>query len=300
VNVRNIDEQGRDFLPQFDSLLKDFNQALSTYIPNSEISTFNRGETDTVYFKLPYFYPVLVAAREVWQKTDGTFDPTVFPLVQAWGFGPDGKTKDLSDATVDSLKALVDFGSIKFDDTKVWKTKPNVQLDFSAIAKGYAVDILGEYLETQDVGSYVVEVGGEVRCKGKKPSGDVWAIGIEDPTKSANDRVPLGRVFLEDRSMATSGNYRNFYVRDGKRYVHTINPRTGYPIEHQLLSASVLTKDCMRSDAYATAFMVMGREQSMALAEKYPSLEAFLVYDDEGYLKTTQTAGLEGKTELRP
>lgn len=291
-NVTYIDPQRRNFKAQFDSLLRQFNQSLSTYIPDSEISRFNN-QKDTLYFDLPYFRPVLQASREVWQATKGAFDPTVLPLVNAWGFGPD-KKKSPSEAELDSIRELVNFPAVQFDEEKVWKTDSRIQLDFSAIAKGQAVDVLGRFLEAQKIENYLVEVGGEVRCRGRNGSNEVWTIGIEDPVKVSEGKiVPLARVKLQNRSMATSGNYRNFYVKDGKRYVHTISPQTGNPIEHRLLSVSVLAPTCMKADAYATAFMVLGREKAQEIVAADPDLEAFFIYDEEGELATAQSAGME-------
>lgn len=295
--VKYLDQEKRHFKAACDSLLRVFNQSLSTYIPDSEISRFNH-QQDTLLFELPYFYPVLLTSRKVWEKTEGAFDPTVFPLVNAWGFGP-GQKESPTAATLDSLRQLVNFPAVQFDEQQVWRTQPNLQLDFSAIAKGQAVDVIGAFLEEQGVRDYLVEIGGEVRCRGKNPENEVWRIGIEDPVAAGEGKIrPLARVLLQDKSMATSGNYRNFYMKDGKRYVHTISPQTGYPVEHDLLSVSVLAPDCMQADAFATAFMVIGRQEAKRILEQEPELEAFFIYDDNGKLATEYTAGLSRLVSL--
>lgn len=293
-NVKYLDRKQRNFKKQIDSLLQDFNQALSTYIPDSEISTFNlKGK---VNFQLPYFYDVLEASKSVNEATDGAFDPTVGPLIDAWGFG-DGKFIGPDSSQVDSLMEFVGLDKINFDNNYAVKTVPGVKLNFSAIAKGQAIDVVGDWLSTQGLKNYMVEIGGEVRARGKNIEGAYWTIGIEVP-----DEKRIGGLFdalhLENQGMATSGNYRNFRVlEDGRKVAHTINPSTGYPKMQTLLSATVLAPNCMLADAYATACMVLGKERSIALIESDPTLECYLIYADEnGDTQTYLSKGLEGKT----
>jgi thiamine biosynthesis lipoprotein len=286
-NVKYLDEQDRNFKSSIDSLLEVFNQSLNHYLPESEISRFNRN--DTLFYELPYFYPVLEASREVVNVTDGAFDPTVAPLVNAWGFGPEGG--ELPDSiAVDSLLDLVGFDKIVFNTQYVTKTQPDIQLNFSAIAKGYGVDVVADYLSEQGVEHMMVEIGGEIVCRGVNSRGEVWKIGIDDPVSNGNMTAAIA---INNRAIATSGDYRNYYIRDGKKYSHTLNPRTGYPVEHSVLSVSIIADDCMTADAYATAFMVLGLEKSLQVLEAQPSLDALIIYDDNGEIQTYQTAGVE-------
>ncbi len=280
-----------DYGGEIRELLEAFNQALSTYIPASEISRFNSGMG--LAYSSPYFYPVLAKSKEVVAASDGYFDPTVMPLVKAWGFGP-GKGNVLSAPEVDSLLQLVGFDKIRFDSDSVSKVLPGVSLDFSAIAKGYAVDLAAGLLAGKGVADLMVEIGGEVVCRGKNPKGSAWVIGIDNPEyQEKGGEVFSARISLTDMALATSGNYRNFYVKDGKKYAHTIDPKTGWPVEHSLLSASVVAPDCMTADAYATAFMAMGTEKSIRLVESLTGIEAMLVYDDGGTVKTYLSPGME-------
>ena len=250
-NVKYIDVEVKGLDKEIADELVAFNQSLSTYIPTSEISMLN--ESGSLKFDSKFFLPVLESSREVFDNTGGTFDPSIGPLVQAWGFGPDKSIPNLDSGKVDSLIAIIGFDQIVFDKQGI--TMPeNFQIDFSAIAKGYAVDIVGELLESKGIENYLVEIGGEVRCRGANDEQKPWSLGIEDPTVSSTEQRLMAVVRLKDRSLATSGNYRNYYEKDGKVYAHIIDPRTGYTSKHNLLSASVFASDCMRADAYATAF----------------------------------------------
>ncbi len=288
-SIKYLDANQRELKSNVDSLLEVFNASLNHYLPNSEISRFNR--EDTFYFKLPYFYPVLEKSREVYEKTDGAFDPTVAPLVNAWGFGPD-TTQLPSKAKVDSLLRYVGFDKIVFTQASVTKTAPGVSLNFSAIAKGYGVDVVADYLQQQGINNMMVEIGGEVVAHGTNEQGNVWRIGINNPEQPGE---LTSAISLDNQAIATSGDYLNYYEKDGKRYAHTLNPATGYPVEHTLLSASVIAKDCMTADAYATAFMVMGLEKTKQLLQQNPSLDVYLIYDDNGKDKTYMTDNLRKK-----
>jgi len=286
-NIKYLDDEGRSFKNSIDSLLEVYNQSLNHYLSESEISKF--GKEDTFYFDLPYFYPVLKRSQEISAITGGAYDPTIAPLVDAWGFGPGGG--ELPDSlAVDSLLQLVDYTTIEFTKDYVSKTKPNVELNFSAIAKGYGVDVIADFLEEQGIENMMVEIGGEILCKGKNSKGEYWRIGIDDPEQKGD--MPA-IITLKDQAIATSGNYRNYYVRDGKKYAHTIDPVTGYPVNHSVLSVSVLAEDCLTADAFATAFMVMGLEKSKKILEENDSLDAFIIYDNEGSIQTFQTEGME-------
>ncbi|MBL6449818.1 FAD:protein FMN transferase [Fulvivirga sp. 29W222] len=291
-NVTYFDEQKRDFSRQIDSLLKDFNKDLSTYIPESEISRFNRDSS--FKFDGPYFEPVLASSRSIYDLTEGAYDPTVMPLVNAWGFGPEKKV-EYDSAYIDSLMQFVGFDKIKFDNAEVLKADPRVQLDFSAAAKGYGVDIVANYLEAQGIENMLVEIGGEVFAKGKNlKTGKLWNIGILDPDSDQINQFYIATASVENKAMATSGNYFNYYVVDGVKYSHTISPFTGFPIRHPLLSASVFANDCMTADALATAFMVLGHEKAIEILEANSELDGYLVYSDaSGNKKVYATEGIK-------
>ena len=294
-NVKYIDDKHhRNYKQEIDSLLTAFNQSLSTYIPNSEISRFNNNTL--LKYESSFFWPVLNESKRVYEVTAGAFDPTVMPLVNAWGFGPD-KIERPDSSTIDKLKELVGFDHLFFDSIAICKLEEGVKLDFSAIAKGYAVDLVLDYLADQEIDNIFVEIGGEVAAKGTNTAEDKpWSVGVEDPTKSVENRTLFTAFSLGNKAIATSGNYRNFYVVDGKKISHTINPHTGYPVVHSLLSASVFADKCIEADAYATAFMVLGLEKSIEITEKIAGLEAFLIFSDQqGQLQTYISDNLKTK-----
>lgn len=289
-SIKYLDKEKRNFKSAIDSLLDQFNQSLSTYKKASEISIFNT--SDTTEFKLPYFCPVLQTSKSIWETTSGAFDPTVMPLVNAWGFGPESRNQPDS-ITVDSLLNLVGFDKIRFDSTKVWKTRPNVQLDFSAIAKGYGVDVLANYLLSNGISNLMVEIGGEVYCQGKNARGQYWLIGIDNPEASGIDDYLQARISIKNRAVATSGNYRNFYTAEGKTYAHTISPFTGFPVQKEILSASVFAPVCIEADGYATAFMVVGLDKAKEILASKPELDAYLIYrNKQDSLETFYTNGI--------
>jgi len=286
-NIKYRDDQSRDLKPSIDSLLEVFNQSVNHYLPDSEITQFN--QQDTLYFDLPYFYPVLKRSDEIMQATNGAFDPTVAPLVNAWGFGPEDQRLPDS-TTIDSLLQLVGFDKVDYTEEYVTKKVTDVSLNFSAIAKGGGVDVVGEYLDQQGVENFMVEIGGEVLCRGINDKGEPWKIGIDDPNRIGNMSAA---VTLSNQAIATSGNYRNYYEVDGKKYAHTIDPKTGQQVTHSVLSVSVIADDCMTADGFATAFMVLGLEATQKIIARNPSLEVLIIYDDNGTTKTFQTNGLE-------
>jgi thiamine biosynthesis lipoprotein len=289
-NMRYIDEQQRNFKTAIDSLMDLFNQSLSTYHAGSEILRFNEGESIT--FSLPFFYPVLKRSYEIYQLTEGAFNPTINPVVRAWGFGPGKALPDVF-PNVDSLLDYVDFESLVFDSASVRKTKQGVSLDFNSIAPGYGVDLVCEMLEKAGIENYMVEIGGELRCKGKNEKDDYWLIGIENPNYEEQGGQQIQtKVRLNNQSLATSGNYRRFYVRDGQRYAHTIDPKTGYPVKHSLLSATVIASDCTTADALATAMMVMGKEKAIELAAR-TGVGIVLIYDEGGQIKTHTSTSVQ-------
>lgn len=296
-NIIYLHPEGINIKIEIDSLLVNWNLTLSTYISNSEISRFNR--EDVLYFKSPYFYPVLLKSKEIYEATNGAFDPTIMPLVNAWGFGPE--ENEMPDSTrVNTLLRLVGFDNIIFDSTMVKKQFPGIQLDFSAIAKGYGVDVVGRFLEEHDIENYLIDIGGEISCKGINDRGLPWTTGIEDPNVEFIERKIKAIIEVSDKAIATSGNYRNYYVKDDKKYAHTISPYTGFPVQHSLLSVTVIADDCMTADGYATAFMVLGVDQAKQIIQRHPDLDAYFIFsDDEGKIETFMTDGFRSilKTE---
>lgn len=296
-----FDEANRNYKGSIDSLLTVFNQSLSTYLSNSEISEFNSG--NSFHFKLPYFLPVLQKSKMIAQESEGAFDPTVMPLVNAWGFGP-GKRLKPDSLQLDSIMQLVGIEKINFNTDSVWKDDTRVQLDFSAIAKGYGVDAVVEFLRTKGVTDMFVEIGGEVSTMGRNIELDKpWEVGILNPNSTYESQSFLAYAQLENKAMATSGNYFNFYEENGITYSHTINPNTGYTVQNNLLSASVFAKDCMTADGWATALMVMGPENAIEKLKTVNGIDAFLIYSTPEGLKTFVTEGISksitNKTESK-
>jgi thiamine biosynthesis lipoprotein len=276
-----------------DSMLVLVNASLSTYIPTSTISRFNQAENSAWADEMVKIN--FEKAVAIWQHTDGAFDPTVGPLVNAWGFGFQKMQGNVDSARIDSMLPLVGMAQVQLQGDSLYKAKPGIILDFSAIAKGYGVDVVALYLESQGVKNYIVEIGGELRAAGEKAPSFKWIAGVEKPIydQSGQQRELQMTVPLANKSMATSGNYRNFYEKDGKKYAHTIHPKTGYPSESNLLSASVVANDCMTADGYATAFMVMGFDAARSLVEATNELEAVFLYSDStGALQEYISPGL--------
>jgi len=274
-------QSGQNLQTGVEATLQEVDKSLSPFNKESVITAINNNtsmDTNTM------FTDVFQLAQEVSVATDGAFDITVAPLVNLWGFG--FKNMDnVSEEKVDSLLQYVGYEKVKLVEGKIVKECPETMLDCSAIAKGYGVDAVGLYLESQGVKNYMVEIGGEVRVRGTNPKGELWHVGInkpnDDPTNMNNEIEQV--LQLTQMAMATSGNYRNFYEKDGKKYAHTIDPRTGHPVQHSILSSTVLAKDCATADAYATAFMVLGLEEAKKVLAQHPDLMAFFIYsDDEG------------------
>lgn len=295
------DPQGRDFQPSLDSLLQAINAEVSTYIPTSTISRFNQAQGSFLpEGNHPHFTANLVRSREIYALTDGAFDPTVMPLVNYWGFGytPKRPVTRVDSLTVDSLLALVGFSAVlgldSTDQTTLRKPHPGVQLDFSAIAKGYAVDLLGDFLAERGLKDILVDIGGEARAWGKSPRGEAWLLGVNIPDEQADLKALYTSLPLRDQAMATSGNYRNLYTVDGVSYSHTIHPRTGFPERNNLLSATVLASDCMTADALATACMVLGLDGARDLILAIPGAEALLIFGaPDGSMHSWASPGLE-------
>lgn len=267
---------------EVDAELQAFNLSLNPFNPNSIVSKVNRNEAVEVD---AWFAAVFRKAMEVSEKSGGLFDVTAAPLINAWGFGFERKDS-LSTQLIDSLKTFVGYRKVRLNGLHVVKDDPRILLNFSAIAKGYACDVLAALLERHGVSDYMVYIGGEVVVKGVNPYGECWQIGINEPEEDAD--LPNEKVYeiirlCQPSGLATSGNYRNFYIKDGRKFAHTINPLTGYPTEHSILSATIVAADCMTADAYATAFMAMGADAACRMAEQIPDIAYFIICADEHY-----------------
>ncbi|MDR4987609.1 MAG: FAD:protein FMN transferase [Bacteroidales bacterium] len=283
------DDEGRVFQASIDSLFRDFNSSLSFYDKESLLSRINRNETDRVD---DYFRVVFERAREISVETNGAFDATVFPLVNAWGFGF-SKREEITPELIDSLLSFVDYDMVRLEEGRVVKDDERVQLDFNAIAKGYAADVVGMFLEAKGVEVYLVEIGGDLVARGVKPDGTPWRIGLEVPAADATAEQQWEYfVEIKDTGLATSGDYRRYHEIDGQKYSHTINPKTGYPVQHHLMSASVFAPDGMSADAYATALMVMGLDAAIRFVEDREDLEAYLIYAENDTFGYYASSGL--------
>ncbi|MDR0866698.1 MAG: FAD:protein FMN transferase [Candidatus Symbiothrix sp.] len=269
----------RDLGKELFARLDSFDLSLNPFNSYSIIYKVNHNEAVEVD---DWFIAVFNRAKEISEMTGGVYDITCAPLVNLWGFGFE-KSDEVTPYLIDSLKQFVGYQKVRLEGRKVIKADPRLQLNASSIAKGYACDVLAELLESYGITDYMVEIGGEIHAKGKNPEGEYWQIEILKPIDDATGtkQESYEVVQLADYSLATSGNYRNFYIKDGKKYAHTINPLTGYPVEGNILSASVMYPDCMTADACATAFMALGLEKACALAEQFPGMDYLFIYAEE-------------------
>lgn len=283
----------RDLDKDFEKILADFEQSVSTYIPNSVISRINANDPDVEADD--YFLDVFRTSQEVYDNTHGLFDVTVAPLVNVWGFGFKPGS-EVDSAGIKDILEYVGMEKVRLDGRKIIKDDPHIMFDFNAIAKGYSVDVIARFLDKKNVKNYMVEIGGELKCKGKNPKGEDWKIGIDKPVDGNNQPGTNLQAVLavKNISLATSGNYRKFYEKNGIKYSHTINPKTGYPVISRLLSATVLASETMVADAYATSLMVMGLEEGIRFLETRNDLEAYLIYNDEsGNYRVYATEGMK-------
>ena len=299
-HITYFDNEKRNFKTSVDSLLQLVNKSINTYDPESEVSKFNKGAR-SFKFQLPFLLPPILKAVEVSKASGGAFDPTVMPLVYAWGFE---KLKDRPIPTqqkIDSLMQFVGLDKIEFNKDSVWKKDRRAQLDFGGIGQGYGADVITEFLKGKGINNMLVELGGEgmacgTNLKSKKP----WELGILDPNSTSDSLFFKAYVKLADQSFTTSGNYFNYRIIDGKKYSHTIDPKTGRQGERAILSSSVFAADASTADAWATAFMVMGHERAIELLKQHPELDAFLIYSGvDGEIQSYQTKGLDGFLEIR-
>ena len=264
---------------QVDSVLNEVNRTFSIFDTTSIISQINKGQDVTPNES---FLTILQTSLEISRETKGAFDCTCQPLIELWGFGRKNQKTVVPQAQIDSVKQFVGSQLVAIQDGRIVKADPRVQLNFNAIAKGYAVDQVARFLKKQGFGDCIVEIGGEIVALGTK-NGKPWRVGIQVPTETADGPAESSESFdLRDRAVATSGNYRNYFEQDGVRYTHILDPVTGKPEQSNLLSVTVIAPDCMTADAYATAFMVLGMEASQEILEKHPELEAWFIYDDHG------------------
>lgn len=291
--VYKITYQHKDDLkPEIEAELKRFDQSLSPFNDSSVISRVNRNEelvTDS------FFQTCFNRSMEISRETKGAFDITIAPLANAWGFG--FKKGSFPDSLmIDSLLQITGYEKVKLENGKVIKQDPRTMLSCSAVAKGYSVDVVARLFDRKGIKNYMIDIGGEVVVKGKNATGDLWRIGINKPY---DDSLAVKQdiqiiLNLTDVGMATSGNYRNYYYKDGKKYAHTIDPRTGYPVQHSILSSTVVAEDCMTADALATSFMVMGLEEAEKFCKANPMIDAYFIYSGEnGEFETYYTEGIK-------
>ncbi|NNE30954.1 MAG: FAD:protein FMN transferase [Winogradskyella sp.] len=277
-NIQYFSEDGINYQAQIDSLFKVINQSLSTYIKDSDISRLNRNEgveVDT------HFARVYKASKSIFIATDGVFDPTIGNVVNAWNFGSENNKFLTDSTTIDSLMQFVGFDKVNLEAGRIIKPDP-VYLEFNAIAKGYGIDVICEFLETNGIANFLVDIGGDLRVKGINiQRGAGWTVGIDDPNFDGTQSYSKV-VVLKNEAMATSGTYRKYKQDEqGNRYAHIMDTRTGYPTKTNILSASVIAPDCMTADGYATAFQAMGIEEVKLFLRSYPELKVFFIYEDE-------------------
>ena len=276
-HIQYLSENGENYKSQIDSILLEVDSSLSIYKDYSLISKLNKGEnvkTDTL------FNAVFLGAEKVFQESEGNFDCSVSPLVNAWGFY---KNKLGDTLVIDSLKFRKILPYVGFDKISLFADSlvlpKGMSLDFNSIAQGYTVDVIAQFLLSKGDSNYLVEVGGELLANGRNADGNIWRVGVDKPSEDIDRQERFQFILdLEDKALATSGNYRKFYEKDGVKYAHTINPFTGFPAQNRLLSVTVIHNNCMLADAYATAFMVMGVKKSKQFAKTHPEIEIYLVY----------------------
>lgn len=293
-NIIYLSDKELDFQAEIDSVFNAVNHSLSTYIPDSDISKINRGDSTIVVDDM--FHDVFVLSKDIHQKTNGYFDPTVGSLVNAWGFGPGVQIK-MDSVQVDSLLEFVGFDKVCMTEKgTVKKSNPNIYFDFNAVAKGYAIDRLALLFDLKGIEDYLIEVGGELVGRGSnKLKEKPWTVGVDDPQMKEMRRMKL-MIGLKNKALASSGNYRHFRVDPvtGKKYVHTVDPITGFTKNSNTLGATILANTCAKADAYATAFMAMDLDDALKFLTKQRELEAYIVYlDEQGNTQEFMTEGFK-------
>lgn len=287
-------QSDEDFQTGIEEALRNVDASLSPFNSSSIITKVNQNRPVKLN---TMFTDVFTLAEQVSAETGGAFDITVAPLVNVWGFGFK-KGKSPTQTVIDSLRTFVGYQKVKLSDGKIIKQDPRVMLDCSGIAKGYGCDVAARYLEKKGVRNYMVEIGGEVVTKGVDEKRVPWRIGVSKPTDDPmNNNQEIETILnVTDIAMATSGNYRNFYYKNGRKYAHTIDPKTGRPVQHSLLSSTVFAKNCATADAFATAFMVLGVQQAQKVLERHPELMVYFIYNDQkGRMKVWYSPGLREK-----
>lgn len=278
-----------------DSILNLFDQVLSTYVQESIISKLNNG-IDSIQDETGFFQKCYADSKSVWEKTNGIFDPTVYPLVEGWGFMKNMESP-LDSIEVDSILQFVGLEKQMTSFSNNWirqnKSDGRIKLDFNSIAQGYSVDIIANFLKKKRIDDFFVEIGGEIYVQGKNRENKKWSIGIDVPKENLEQREIENVLYLSNLGIATSGNYRKFYEVNGKKYAHSLNPKTGFPVQHNLLSTTVIAPKTALADAYATAFMVMGTEKSLTFVENHPelNLEIYLLSDGEDGIVRSMSKG---------
>lgn len=283
---------------EIDSILSIINSSMSTYVDSSDISKLNAGDSTVVVDE--HFQYVFEASKRIYKATDGYFDPSVGLLVNAYGFGPEGYTSNVTPEQIDSLYHFIGFDKVKLNHDSTISFESASYIDFNAIAKGYTVDVIADFLASRGAENYLVEIGGEVIVNGKNLNSDSpWKIGIETPVEAGSRELKYA-IPLRDQALATSGNYRKFRVdsTSGQKFVHTINPKTGKSQKTDILSATVVAETCIDADAFATAFMAMGLHRSKAYLDSNKDISAILIYSDEaGNQKTFISDALKATLE---
>ena len=286
-----FDTEGRNFQYEIDSIFQAVDRSVNLWVDSSVISKVNRNEEVTLD---DIFIDNFNIAQKAAQLSDGYFDPTISPIVAAWGFSY--KSGDsLTPQLIDSLRQLVDYRKVCIKNGKVVKEHPAIQLDFNAIAQGYTSDMIASFLETQGIKDYLVDTGGEIMARGGKPNGQPWIVGIEKPAKNWDSEQEVQtRVVLRDKGLVTSGSTRKYVERDGKRYSHCIDPKTGHPVEHQVLSVTVMADNSVWADALASIGMVMGMKRSLPLIEAMDGVEAYYIFvNGQNEMETYATEGFK-------
>ena len=289
-HIKYIAERDENLKPAIDSILEVIDRSMSTYRSDSAISKINLGDTTVVVDQ--HFRKVFEASQQIWQESEGLFDPTVGVLVNAWGFGKQKISEaDLpTDKKIDSLRKYVGFDKVALTEKNLIKKRyTEILFDFNAIAQGYTSDVVANYLSAKGIKNYIVEIAGEMYLKGRNTVEDKsWTIGVENPLKPLDDRDLVATIQFTNQGLATSGNYRKVWTdSNGRKYVHSINPLTGRATQSDVLSATVVAPSTMLADGYATMFMVMGLAKSKAFLEKHPDLAVLLVYSDDKHQEAT-------------
>jgi len=287
------DKENKDLTRPVDSLLKVFDLTFSEYIPNSMVSRINDNDTTVVLNDM--FIELYNKSVEISNETHGALDLTVGPLVHAWGFGKEKRLK-MNQARVDSLLQFVGMNKIRIQGRKMIKDLPGIRIDVNSIAQGYSVDVMYQFFEKLGLENFMVEIGGEVRTKGKNPNGGIWRVGVDKPDDGQGEPGQNLQtvILIDNKGITTSGNYRKYFEENGHKFSHIMDPHTGYPYNNSLLSVTIIAKDALTADGYDTPLMVLGLEGARAVLKRHPELEAYMIYADEkGQFQVEYTKGIQ-------